>query len=187
LQTNYFVKDKNIMKRNLVVLTLVLLLSLAITVPALADATVTISPGSLSVTAQGISFGTVTLNGTDQTVFDGDVSLWQAKDPTGTGSGWHATIAAADFSDGTHTISASNLKTKLEDGTIVSVAGNTAPTSSVTAYTALSATPQTFLSAASGAGMGTYTFVPDFSLDVAAETYAGSYTSTVTVAIISGP
>jgi hypothetical protein len=175
------------MKRKIVVLTLVLLLSLALTVPAFADATVTISGGTLSVTAQSIGFGTVTLNGTDQTVFDGDATLWQAKDPTGTGSGWHVTIAAADFSDGTHTIAASNFKAKLADATILTVAGNTAPASSLTAYTALSTTPQTFLSAAANQGMGTYTFVPDFSLDVAAETFAGTYTSTVTVAIVAGP
>ena len=164
------------MKRKFVVLTLVLLLSLAITVPAFADATVTISGGALSVTAQSIGFGTVTLNGSDQTVFDGDATLWQAKDPTGTGSGWHVTIAATDFVDGGNTIAVSNFKAKLDDSNISTVAGNAAPTSSLTAYTSLSTTAQTFMSAASGAGMGTYTFVPDFSLGVAAETYAGSYT-----------
>jgi len=175
------------MKRITKAMTLTLILGLVMVVPVLADATVTISGGALSVTPQSIDFGTVTLDGTDQTVTDQDVTNWVAVDPTGTGSGWHVTIAATDFSDGTHTIAVSNFSVKLDDANVSTVYGNTAPTSSITAYTALSGTAQTLLGAASDEGMGTYNFVPDFQLDVAAETYTGTYTSTVTVAIVSGP
>jgi len=175
------------MKNKKIVLSIVLLISLVITVPALADATVTISGGSLSVTPQSIGFGTVTLTGADQTVTDGDSTNWSAVDPTGTGVGWNVTIAATDFDSGVNTIAVANFRARLLDANISTIAGNTAPTSSITAYTALSTTAQTLLSAAVNEGMGTYNFVPDFELDVAAATFAGIYTSTVTVAIISGP
>lgn len=175
------------MKKWRIVLGFVLLASLVFTIPAMADATVTVSGGTLSVTPQSIDFGTVTLDGTDQTVTDQDSTNWSGVDPTGTGAGWHVTIAATDFVDGGNTIGVANFKAKLDDANINVVAGNTAPTSSIIAYTSLSTTAQTLLSAAVGNGMGSYNFVPDFTLDVAASTYAGSYTSTVTVAIISGP
>jgi hypothetical protein len=175
------------MKGKTIGVSLVVLLSLVIAMPAFADATVTISGGSLSVTPQSIGFGTVTLAGADQTVTDGDSTNWSAVDPTGAGAGWNVTIAATDFVDGGNTIAVANFDARLLDANISTVAGNTAPTSSITTYTALSTTAQTLLSAAVGDGMGSYTFVPDFTLDVAASTFAGTYTSTVTVAIVSGP
>ena len=173
-------------KRFTLAFALTLALALGLVGIAYADATVTISGGTLSVTGQSISF-TASLTGADQTVYDNDAANWSAVDPTGTGAGWHINISATDFSDGSHTITVGNFKVKLDAGNIATVAGNTAPTSQITSYTALSGTAQSLLSAALGAGMGTYTFVPDFSLDLAAETYAGTYTSTVTVAIIAGP
>lgn len=174
-------------KRFTLAFALALVLALGLAGIAYADATVTISGGTLSVTGQSISF-TASLTGADQTVYDNDATNWSAVDPTGTGAGWHVNISATDFSDGgTKTIAVSNFKVKLDAGNITTVAGNTAPTSQITSYTALSGTAQSLLSAAVDAGMGSYTFVPDFSLDLAAETYAGTYTSTVTVAIVASP
>ena len=176
------------MKRKWLVYGIVFLLSLALAGQAFADATVTISGGTLAVTPQSIGFGTVTLDGTDQTVNDGDVTAWAAVDPTGTGAGWHVTIAATDFTDGgTNSIAVANFKARLLDATVSTVTGNTAPASSITTYTALSTVAQTLLAATAGNGMGSYEYIPDFTLDVVAETYAAAYTSTVTVAIVSGP
>lgn len=175
------------MKRKSIFLALALLMALALVVPAFADATVTIVAGSLSQTPQNITFGTVTLTGADQTVPDQDVTAWTASDATGTGNGWHITIAATDFSDGTHTIGVANFRAQLLDANITTVMGNTPPASSITTFTPLSTVAQTLLSAATGNGMGEYQYIPDFTLDVAASTFAGSYLSTVTVAIVSGP
>ena len=36
-------------------------------------------------------------------------------------------------------------------------------------------------------GMGQYAFSPDFQLDVPASTFAGTYTATITVDIVSSP
>lgn len=52
---------------------------------------------------------------------------------------------------------------------------------------ALSGSGQTFMTSAANEGMGTYDFHPDFRLFVPAETYAGSYTSALTVAVIASP
>jgi hypothetical protein len=154
---------------------------------ALADATITVSGGSLSVTPAAITFQAVTLNGGDQTS-NGTTSAWTIADPTGTGAGYHVTIAATNFTDGaSHTIPVSGFRATLLDANIVTTSGNTKPTSSMTSATALSTTAQTLVSAAAGAGMGTYTATPTFTLAVPANTFAGSYTSTVTVAIVSGP
>ena len=76
---------------------------------------------------------------------------------------------------------------QLADGDIAVIAGNTKPTSSVTSLTGIADSTVTFLSAAEDTGMGSYTVDPDFTLEVIAEVYAGTYTSTITVASVTGP
>ncbi|MCJ7825302.1 MAG: WxL domain-containing protein [Anaerolineales bacterium] len=176
-------------KRCAQALVLAFALALGMVGYAFADATVVVSGGSLSVTGQSISF-TATLTGADQTVTDNDATNWAAADPTGTGSGWHVNISATELTDGgtpAKTIAVNNFKVKLDAGNIATVAGTTAPSTQIAAYTPLSGVAQSLLSAGATEGMGSYTFVPDFSLDLAAETYAATYTSTVTVAIVAGP
>ena len=181
------------MKKRLVILTITVILLSICTGTVFADtsdtgtATANISAGSLSITAQAVNFS-ATLTGSDQTVFDSDSTDWSAEDATGSGSGWHVTIASTDFTSGSDTITVDNFKVRLEDSSITTVSGNTKPASSITDYTALSTTAATLMSASAGNGMGVYNFVPDFSLDIAAETAAHSdYAATVTVNIISGP
>jgi len=53
--------------------------------------------------------------------------------------------------------------------------------------TTLSTSAQTILSAAAATGMGSYSFTPTFTLIVPAATFAGTYTATVTLAVVSGP
>jgi hypothetical protein len=185
--------EDNDMKHRLFIIPFVFALALALTGHVLADtsgtgtATANIRAGSLSVSAQNISLA-ATLDGTDQTVYDTDSATWTAADATGSGSGWHITIGSTNFVSGSDTIAYSNFKVKVDDTNILVVDGNDKPTSSITSYTAFGADAATLMSAAAGKGMGNYTFVPDFSLDVAAETLAHSdYTATVTVNIISGP
>ena len=178
------------MSRKLFLLAIAALLAFGVVGKAFADASVVVSAGSLSQTPQNINFPGVTLTGADQTVSDTDVTNWSAADSTGTGAGWHINISAANFikqGDATKTIAVANFKVRVTDANITLVDGNTKPTSSITAYTSLSGTAQALMSAASGNGMGNYTYVPDFQLTIPAETYAGTYTSVVTVAIVSGP
>ncbi|MBI4770573.1 MAG: hypothetical protein HY784_09255 [Chloroflexi bacterium] len=77
----------------------------------------------------------------------------------------------------------------IQNGEITPAPGNTAspPTSNVTSDTALAPSGITILTAASGAGTGTFNFPPHFKLLVPGNTVAGAYNTTVTATIIAGP
>jgi len=171
-----------------------LLAAMAVTVYA-ETATVTVNGGTLSVTPANVTLSNVTLDGTDKTATSAyTLNTWTAKDATGTGNGWNVTIEATDFTGSGHTIDISQtdqeFKIQIQDANITVIAGNTKPTSSVTSLTAIptaGGTPLKIVSAAVNTGMGNYNIPPAFELEVPAETYAASYTSTITVAINSGP
>jgi hypothetical protein len=113
---------------------------------------------------------------------------WTGTDATGAGAGWNVTLTSTDFTSAGGTIAVDNFKMTLDDANVVTVSGNTAPTSQVTSYQPLnSITPLTLLSAALGAGMGTYDFTPDARLIVPAESSPGAYEAFMTVSINSGP
>jgi hypothetical protein len=156
--------------------------------------TVVITGGSLSVTADDITLSGVTLNGTDRTsTSDSTSNTWTAQDSTGTGSGWNLTIVATDFSDGaTHSIDigavGSKFQIQLTDANIALGSGNTKPVSEVNTLTDIpKVTPLKFVTALVDTGMGSYTLNPNFKLEVPAFTYAGTYTSTVTITAVTGP
>ena len=48
-------------------------------------------------------------------------------------------------------------------------------------------TPVKIYNAAAASGMGTVDLTPALALDVAADTYAGNYTSNLTVSVVAGP
>jgi len=176
-------------RRAAVLLSIVALLSPSVLI-VLADTTsgsITVSGGSLSLTPAAVSISGVTLDGTDHNNVGGTTSAWTAEDPTGSGSGWHGTIIASSFSDGSgHSIAASGFDIQLLDENIVLNSGNTKPTSQVTSFTSF-ASEITFVAASAGTGMGNYSLTPTFRLDVPAETHAGSYSCTITTTIASGP
>ena len=149
------------------------------------QASVTIQGGSLTNTAQNIPFGSVALTGVNQTV-SATPAVWQAKDARGTGDGWNVTLSSSNFT-GSGTIDVINFKMRQLQAAIVTVGGNTAPSSLVTSFQSLSGTPLKVLQATGGAGMGTYDYTPDFQLTVPASSPAGAYTANVTVSINSGP
>ena len=159
-------------------------------------ATVTVTSDSLTVTPDDVALSTVVLDGSDKTSTSAYTSnAWTAEDARGTGAGWNVTIEATDFSDGgTNTIDISEpdqeFKIQIEDANITVIYGNTKPTSSVTSMTAIpttGGTPLKIITAATNTGMGSYNTPPAFELEVRAETVAAVYTSTITVAINSGP
>jgi WxL domain surface cell wall-binding len=127
---------------------------------------------------------TNTLDGTDQ------VASWSALlgvvDARGLGTGWNLTIGATSFSDGSgHT---------LAPGTLTGVsaachAGNscTAATNAVTYPITLGATATKFFNAAVNSGLGKIDVTPSVDVAIPGNAYAGTYTSTVTLAAVSGP
>ena len=114
------------------------------------------------------------------------------QDTRGTGAGWNETITSTQFSaSGGHTLAttASSLT-----GVVVSNGSgtNTAPTNGITYPVAVPAgsgppTAVKFVDAASNTGMGIFTVTPTIGVFVPQNTYAGSYTSTLTIAIVTGP
>jgi hypothetical protein len=127
---------------------------------------------------------TDTLDGTDQVV------SWSALlgivDARGTGAGWNLTMAATTFTDGAgHT---------LAPGTVASTSsacqgGNacTTATNSVTYPITLSGTAAKFFNAAANTGLGKVNVTPSVDVAIPGNAYAGTYTSTVTLAAVSGP
>lgn len=148
-----------------------------------ATATVTGTAG-ISLTLPANPSLSDTLNGTDQTV--SYAPLLGVVDARGTGAGWNLTISATTFSDGAgHT---------LAPGTVASVsaachAGSTctAATNSVTYPITIGGTASKFFNAAANTGLGQVDVTPTIDVAVPGNAYAGTYTSTVTLASVSGP
>jgi len=128
-------------------------------------------------------------------------------DSSGTGAGWHITVSATTFTTGTHTLpdtgiiivtgSVSSL-TSADPG--VACAGSCILPANTTAYpvsidTAASSPPaSTLYDASAGTGVGSITVGGSDAADpigwwvlVPVTAYAGSYTSTVTLTLASGP
>jgi WxL domain surface cell wall-binding len=146
--------------------------------------------GTLSETIASISSPSTTLNGTDQAM------IWQivlnVADTRGTGAGWNLTITSTQLK----TLTGKTLPTTATRITAVDAA--CAPASSCTsASNAISyprtvpadntaPTPVKFFNAASGSGQGHFQFTITLATTVPANSYKGSYTSTITPAINDG-
>jgi hypothetical protein len=144
--------------------------------------------GTITGTAGlGLNQGTApsftdTLSGADQTVtYAPGLTVTDAR---GTGAGWHLTVSATSLTDGTHNLaqSVSAVSQACAGGSTCSL-----PTSSVTLPVAVGTSANSFYSAASGAGLGTVSVNPTVSVAIPGNSYAGSYSSTVTFAAVAGP
>lgn len=140
----------------------------------------------VSVSTNNVSFPDTPLNGADQ-ILDGTTAAWSAVSTYNPGTSWHITISALDLTDGTHTISVSNMKIRLLESAITILSGSDKPSSEMESYTSLSTSDQTLLSYSGPEGKGSFEFAPEFQLWVAAETYSGAYQSTITTTYIAGP
>jgi hypothetical protein len=162
-------------------------LALAVPAQALAvDGTASISGAtSTSVTATDAPAVSATLNGTDQEVSDGfDITV---EDSRGTGAGWNLSIASTAFTDGAKSLAAD--AAAITDVTAACVNGATCtdPTSSVPYPLTLSSSADKLYSAAADTGLGKFTVTPTLRVAVPANTYAGSYTSTITITSAETP
>jgi hypothetical protein len=155
------------------------------------SATATLSAGSFGlISVPAVTFSG-TLSGVDQTL-----SATQAidvGDATGSGSGWNLTATSTTFTSGAHTLSTSATTiTGAPTDTCDAGATCATATNSVTfPYTLPAAgtapTATKLFNAATNTGMGNQTVTPSWKLDVLASSYAGTYTSTWTISLVSGP
>ena len=150
--------------------------------------------GSLQESANSSSpSASTTLNGQDQTIsYTVPITV---SDTRVSGSGWHLTITSTQFStsgpdpirtlpsDASHLLGvqascmAGSICTHLTNGInypLLVPAGNMVPAVN-------------FFQAASYTGLGTFAVTPAINLLVPANAYVGTYTSTITVAVVDGP
>jgi WxL domain surface cell wall-binding len=168
-----------------------------IAVPAVladtAPATASVTGGSLTETTASTPSVSVTLNGTDQ-VPTYTMAI-ATKDQTGSGSGWNLTITSTTFSTGGGSPQTlSNTASEVKGVTSACARGTcTNPTNSVSypltlpAGSAIPATPVKLFNAAVGTGLGDFTVTPTVGVTIPANAYAGTYTSTITLAVASAP
>ena len=175
------------MKKTLALTLLIIALLMLTVSPASAQAIITLTGAPLSVSTQSITFPATMHTGQVQTVSGATASAWVVRDPTGTGAGYRVNIRATNFVNGSHSIPVGNFRLALANADIVTVDGNSKPTSALTSLTPLSTSDQTLLSAATDTGMGTYNVTPGFTLTIPADAYAGTYNATVTATIVAGP
>ncbi len=127
---------------------------------------------------------TDTLDGTDQTVSYAPVL--GLVDARGSGGGWNLTISAGAFSDGAgHTLAAGSV------GSVAAAchAGSTctAATNAVTYPLTIGSTASKFFNAAANTGLGKIDVTPTINVSIPGNAYAGTYTTTVTIAAVVGP
>jgi hypothetical protein len=183
--------------------------------PCVITGTATMGAGVLSAIVPGSLTWATTLNGLGQQVVDTTAADqgYTVDDATGSGAGWHVTVSATTFSaTGGGTLP--DTGTFSTTGSITSATATTAPTqacsggtgdctlpdNSATTYpvaittAAATPTPVTVYNAAAATGVGSTDIGGSAAaapvgwwIHVPGTTTPGTYTSTITVDVISGP
>jgi hypothetical protein len=154
-----------------------------------ATSTVVLTGGSLAISTPTVAnFGGVTLNGTAQPT-TASMGTFTVTDSRGTGVGWNVTVQATQFTMTGHTLPMNSIS--MPAPTVAKIDATSGNTPSITTgpYLIDNASAVKITSAAAdGTGMGSYTFTPGaLTLSIPANAYAGTYTSTVTVSVVTGP
>ncbi len=145
---------------------------------------------ALSLSTSATPALTDLLDGSDQTAsYTIPLSITDAR---GSGAGWNATITSTTFTSGSNTL-ATNASAIASIATACVAGGTcTTPTNGLSypltipaAATAPAAVK--FFNSAVNTGMGRFTITPTINVAIPGNSYAGNYSSTVTVAIVSGP
>ncbi|MBV9801946.1 MAG: hypothetical protein JO130_02085 [Solirubrobacterales bacterium] len=156
-------------------------------------ASATLTAGSLGFagTPGNVTFPSAALNGQNKTIQA--AQPLDVADATGSGAGWNVTSTSTFFTSGSNTLPAGAFLSSAPTATCdTNVTCTTAGTSTV-AYpyfmpagtTAPTATK--LFTAPAGTGMGDQTLSPTWNLGIPANAYAGNYTSTWTLSLVSGP
>jgi len=178
--------------------------------PCTLTGTLDLTAGGLTLTSPTALGWTGTLNGLDQQLVDvtpADQS-YLVNDATGSGAGWHVTVSATTFTSGANTLP--DVGTVSTNGSITAIASATAPTAACSASAActlptntttypvaITTDPSapaasTIYDTSAATGLGSITIgiganPVGWWLAIPSATKAGTYTSTFTLEIISGP
>lgn len=160
---------------------------------AIDDTSVAIAGGTLDYTTPltAGNFPATTLTGLQQAK-SANISPYTVTDSRGGSAGWNLTIAASTFTSGTNTLPPGSLLMTLPPVPTTTL-GNLGITPVPVATTAIdNATTQKFVTAAAVAlgGAGAWTFTPltgALTLTVPPAVAPGTYTSTITTTLATGP
>ena len=126
-----------------------------------------------------------TLDGTDQTV--SYAPILGVVDARGTGAGWNLQISATAFTDSaSHTLAQGQVGSVAQACTVGSTC-TTATSSGISYPLTIGTTAAKFFNAALNSGLGKLSITPTINVAIPGNAYAGTYTSTVTLAATTGP
>jgi hypothetical protein len=148
--------------------------------------------GVLSVQTTATPSFSANLNNGDQTVtFTLPLTTTASVSP---GLGWNETITSTEFTSASGTLpaTASTIAAAPSATCNTAFANCTAPTNAISYPVAVPAGPTAptavkFFDAAAATGTGMFTITPTVTVSVPQNSFAGTYTSTLTIAIASGP
>jgi hypothetical protein len=126
-----------------------------------------------------------TLDGTDQTVSYAPVL--GVVDARGSGAGWNLQISATSFSDGAGHTLAPGVVSAAAQACHAGSSCTTATNSGITLPLTVTGTAAKFFNAAAATGLGKLDVTPTVDVQIPGNAYAGTYTSTVTLAATTGP
>ena len=177
------------MRQRLFIFPIVAALALVVSAAALAGTLTTTA--TLTGTA-GISLNlpsnpsiSSTLDGTDQTASYSPVL--GVVDARGTGAGWNLTISATDFSDGAGHTLLPGAVTAAAQACHTGSSCTAATSSGITYPLTITGTAAKLFNAAANTGLGKIDVTPTIQVSIPGNAYAGTYTSTVTLAAATGP
>jgi hypothetical protein len=157
-----------------------------VTVNATVAAGTTLSVASLNTPAFNL-----TLNGDDQTTsYQAQLQVVDARG-LATGGGWNLTLGATQFSNGsgktfpTNASSITTVTSACHSGSTCALPTNNVANTNLAVP--ISPTTTKILNAATASGLGRVDVNVNVNVSVPANTIASTYTSTLTVAIASGP
>jgi hypothetical protein len=178
--------------------------------PCTLTGTLGVAAGTLNLTSPVALAWATSANGKDQQLVDtsGSHQSYIVTNTSATGAGWHVTISATTFTSGANTLA--NAGTFLTNGSVTAEAATTAPTASCgplstctlpanattypVAITTAASAPAAFTICAASVNTGLGTILIGVGanpvgwwVNAPAKALAGTYTSTVSLQIISGP
>lgn len=150
-----------------------------------------VSGGSLTETAGTVTITNPTLTGSNQLI---TMSIpLELTDLTGTGAGWHVTITSTSFANGSHTLDAPLCTGVALNSTTPHDGNGTYTDPALTSLSgaipagASAPTAASLTSAAATSGMGKFNLDATFTISLPSNAYSGTYSSTITLAVVTGP
>jgi hypothetical protein len=165
----------------------------ASSLPAVAStATATLTGGTLGFVAAPANTGfSTSLTGRD--IVATANQTFDVSDATGSGNGWNITATSTTFTTGAKSLATTAVTVQAvptvncDSGATCTTATNAVSYPYTLPAAATAPTASKIFSSAANTGLGNQTVILVFSLAIPANTFAGSYSSTWTYTLVSGP